>query len=208
MTQSPYTRSQIKSDELAKNAQGNSLYSALNHLLQETSALDARIQTQVGVVTHSYDPDRASLNKECSTFLKEFKKLAQFAFQLKPLLEQKIEELKDKGPAILPQPVPASSIQTIVMLHLVSEQSMGKRMEEISEVKRRQKDILNQLEGGYTTICARFDEIVSRLNLLTYMRDCLESDGLLPANIMYNVALPQVVSSPFAMPANLSSNPS
>ncbi len=155
------------------------------------------MQSQVTAVTHASDPDQITLQKECSTFLKEFKKLFEQANQLKKPLEQKIDELKQKGPSRLPAPVPAMSLQTIMMLHLVSEQSMGKRLEELSEIKRRQKDILNQLESGLKNARERFEELVIRLNLLAYMRDCLERDGLLPANIMYNMHLPQIVSSPF-----------
>ena len=191
-------RAPVKSSAIApQNVKQDPLLHNLSQLLHDVSTLTTKIATQVGEVTHASDPNSYILNKECTSFLAEFKRLASIAYELKEPLEQRIIALKQKGPISFPEPIPATSLQTIVILHLVSEQSMAKRHEELSEIRRRQKDLLSHLEVGLKSVHESFDDMSVRLNLLAYMRDCLEKDGVLPANIMYNSHLPQTVSSPF-----------
>ncbi|MDB6081576.1 MAG: hypothetical protein JWO53_848 [Chlamydiia bacterium] len=168
-------------------------------LLQEVSLLAQRVAAQVNLTVHATEPNFATLHKESTNFVIEFKKLSDVAIQLKAPLEQKIEALKYKGPSHYAEPILASSLQTVMILHLSSEQSMGKRLEEIQAIERRSKDILQQLETGIKALREYFDDIASRLNLLCYMRDCLKKDGSLPGNIMYNSKIPQTVSSPFGV---------
>lgn len=183
----------------ARLARRDTLLLAFGQLLQETNSLWTRVGSQVGIATHSQVPDGLTLNKECTFCLAEFRRLSEGIRKLRSPIEQRIFELKQRGPGCLPAPVPASSLQTIVILHMVSNQAMGKRLDEINEVDKRRKDLLQQFEAGFKACQERFEEMAARLNLLIYMRDCVDQDGALPCNIMYATNIPQVVLSPFAL---------
>ena len=171
----------------------------LAELLHHLGGLSTRVSQQIAGITHAQNPESAILQHEYRQFLAEFRKLSEIAKAQRKPLEEKISSLKQKGPVCFSEPILASSLQSVVVLHMVSEQSMARRLEELAEIRKRQKDLLSQLEVGMKALRERFDDLAARMNLFLYMCDCLEKEGTLPGNIMYNAKLPQVVSSPFGV---------
>ena len=169
----------------------------LTELLQQMHGLFLRLHAQVTAITHAATPDLFILNKECDVFLKEFRVIYMIAMELKAPLEVKIQQMKERGLSQLKGAVSASSLQTVMVLHLVGEQVMGKRLEELNEIEGKRREILKQLEMGVKAMKERFEEMAARLNLLCFMRECLQREGVLPGNVMYNAKIPQVVTSPF-----------
>lgn len=185
----------------ARTATRGTLVHVLVQILQEANSLASRITDRLNAVTHAQEPDWITLDKECNLLVTEFKRLAEATFGIKGTLEKKILELKEsgKGPIHLAAPIPASSLQTVMMLHLVGEQHMNRRLEELGLIEKRRKDALKQLEDGQKMCKERFDEMANRLNLICYMRDCLKRDGVLPCNVMYMTHVPQMIASPFSI---------
>lgn len=186
------------SNTTSRNVRQNDFFQQLQQLFQDTNTLWSRIVAEVNRAAHSEDADLVILVKECDTCLREFKKLSDLTIALKAPVEQKISVLKLKSLSGVSSPIEAHSIQTIMTLHLVGNQNMAKRLEELQDIEHKRKDTLNKLESWLKMSSERFNDIVLRLNLLCYMRDCLKNDGFLPCNVMYSTNIPQIVCSPFA----------
>lgn len=189
-----------KSSVLAERAQkGDPLRNAMGQLLQEVTGLGQKIAAQITATTHAVEPNALIIKKETDDFVREYKRLFTTASTLRPHLEAKLNELQSKGSVAFAEPIPATSLQTIVMLHLASEMPMAKRMDELNTIDKYRKEALQQVQTGLKALRERFDEVVSRLNLFCYMSECLQKEGVLPGNVMYNSRIPQVISSPFGV---------
>jgi hypothetical protein len=173
------------------------LLSDLGLLLQQVGDLANRIAGQISAITHAETQNPLACARETELFLGEYRQLSQRALMLRTPIEARLKVLGAKSTACSSEPIPATALQNVVMLHLVSEQTMGRRLEELREVEKRQKEYIAQLESGLRTVSGHFEELAKRLNLLCYMRSCLEHEGVLPASIMYISSIPQHVSSPF-----------
>src|SRR5581483_5363246 len=89
----------MHSGDLAqRQAQSVSLLQALHSLVQEVAALLNRIATQVNTVTHAEQPDIPLIEKECALYLAEFQKISTIIIRLKSPIDEKINELKERGP--------------------------------------------------------------------------------------------------------------
>lgn len=168
-------------------------------LLQDVTGLGQKIMTQITAITHAVEPNALIVKKEVDDFIRDFKRLFTIATELRPSLEAKLDELQSKGATTFAEPIPATSLQTIMMLHLASEMPMAKRMDELNTIDKYRKDALQQIQTGLKALRERFEEVVSRLNLFCYMSECLQREGILPGNIMYNSKIPQLISSPFGV---------
>ncbi|HXF28956.1 MAG TPA: hypothetical protein VN457_03835, partial [Chlamydiales bacterium] len=175
------------------------LFQKLAELVQGVTNLATQVTAQINAITHSGAPDTVVIGKECDNYLQHFKKLSEVAIQLKAPVEEKLFLLSAKGPGRLAEPVPATRLQSVMVLHFTGELSMAKRLEELRHIEARTKESRTQLEMGLKTAKERFEEATTRLNLLLYMKECLEKEGTLPGNIMYNSKFPQVVASPFGL---------
>ncbi len=186
---------------MRKNANVDSrhiLHHQLTQHLQQAGELYKRILSQLSAITHAEVPNWIVLHHECELFCREYHALANHALQLKQLVEEKIQTLKIAASSDCSEPILAAVLQHIMILHLVSDQAMGNRVDELKDNERRGRDAVKQLEQAYNSCRQRYDEIVCKLNLLCYIRDCLQREGILPGNVMYVTHLPHVVCSPFS----------
>jgi len=173
------------------------LLSNLGILLQQVADLANRVAGQISSITHAEIQNPIACARDTELFLGEYRALAERALILKAPVESRLKILGAKSTSCSSEPIPATALQNIVMLHLVSEQTMGRRLEELREVEKRQKEYIAQLENGLRSVSGHFEELAKRLNLLCFMRSCLEREGVLPASIMYISSIPQHVTSPF-----------
>lgn|GEM_PF-6993850 len=190
---------QAKSFVAPKKNQYETLLFSLNQLLVAVSDLGGKIASIMQATIQAETPDSFMVGREKENLVGDFKRLSEMAVGLKVTLDHKIRDLKSNGgPSSCRGPILASSLQTVMLLHLSSELTMGKRLEELNAQEKKKKEILCQFENGLKITEANFGEVAHRLNLLCYMQSCLEKEGILPANIMYLSSVPQTVISPFA----------
>jgi len=175
------------------------LFQQLSELIREMERLFKRVEEEVNRVTHTNEPNEALLARECALFTRDFQRFAQVIIMLRDSIEKRLMDLQAKSSCKFKEPVLASRFQTIMVLHMVGELGMNKRLEELRSIESRTKETRVQYEQQWTAIKERFEETAHRLNLLLYMRDCLAREGVLPANIMYSPTFPQVLQSPFGM---------
>jgi hypothetical protein len=180
------------------------LFGELMNSLRSVADLAGRIASHITAQIHAPQPDSAALFKECEEDLVSFRQLSSKALFLKATIDDRLREIALKGENKVGSSIPATQLQTVMMLHLVSEQTMGRRLEELRDIERRHKETIAKLENGLKMLYEHFEELANRLNLLCHMRRCLEEDGVLPANIMYQQEIPKVVSSPFSISRTIS----
>lgn len=175
------------------------LYNQLSELVREVERLRMRVDEEVQRTTHQSEPNSILLAKECATLLRDFQRYSHAVSSLKDSIEKKLNELQEKPTLKFDEPVLAAKFQTVMVLHMVGELGMNKRLEELRAIEARKREMRVQYEQSWSAIKAHFDETVQRLNLLLYMKECLLRDGVLPGNIHYSSQFPHIVQSPFGM---------
>lgn len=193
-------RANLKSSDLIQRSHKKDLLGqGLQELVRSLHSLRHRVLTQIDTVTRAEADaiDDIGLFRECDLCLKEFHYLAEAAAKIVSPIQQRIENFYKKTRFVKQDPFYAHSWSPVQLLHLLNEQAMGKRQQEIQEIEKKKKDMIKQLEVEVSACCQGFEEVVRPLNLLCYMRDCLQNDHALPASLMYHTDIKETVRSPF-----------
>ena len=191
-------RAVIKSSDLVPRAPSKDLLAqGLIEVIRAGVQLLQRINTQISSATHAEVVDDIALFRECELCLKEYVYIANAALKIVRPVESKIQLFYKKQGFLQDHSFPAHSWSPVILLNLLREQAIGKRQQEIQEIEKRKKDIIQKLEADVTACKNCFTEMVPRMNLLCYMRDCYKHDHALPATVMYQTNIKKTVRSPF-----------
>ncbi len=190
-------RAVIKSSDLVQRApKKDVLLHALAELIHALTILYGRVEACIAETTHAEAVDEEALLRDCAAYLKEYHYLAHVAEKVADPVMQKIDHFYEKKGFVKQDPFEAYSWSPVQLLHLLREQAMGRRQQEIQEIEKRKKDVITQYEQGLKACEEKFHEVVPQLNLLCYMRDYLKKEHALPANVMYHTKIPMTVHAP------------
>lgn len=190
-------RAAIKSSAIISKQKKDLLTQALGEVLQALGSLIVRIENQISLVTHSETVDETNLFRELAQYLKEYRIIADAMLKLASPIEHKVNSYFIKTGFQKQGPIPASSLQPVMLLHLLREQAMGRRQQEMLDIEKRKRDSVVQVEAGWSMALEQLLAVSEKLNFLCYMTDFLKKEHAIPANIMYHTNIPETVSFPF-----------
>jgi hypothetical protein len=171
------------------------MLSQLSELSKQLETLLFRIQKEVERLLRSSEIGAQELTQECAFITKEFQRFSRIALQIKEPAEHKCAEMRAKPNLRFVEPIQARRFETVMMLHLVSEQGMNKRQEELKAREEKKKQSLELYERTLVLLQEKFDETVERLNLLLYMCEWVQEEGVIPQTIMY-MTIPENIKAP------------
>lgn len=172
---------------------------SLSKILHGLFDLGNKIGGVISALTRADAPNLMSVSKDVETFHLCWGQFCDEARRVHPQLVGQLQQLQTKNTTVYMEPIPAKSLLQIIILHLTSEQPIHRRLEHILEMERQKKEFTQYLESGLKTLYENFQEVATRLNLLLFMKNSLEKDGVLPANVMYAHRIPQIMQSPFGV---------
>lgn len=134
-------RAAIKSSAIISKQKKDLLTQALGEVLQALGSLIVRIENQISLVTHSETVDETNLFRELAQYLKEYRIIADAMLKLASPIEHKVNSYFIKTGFQKQGPIPASSLQPVMLLHLLREQAMGRRQQEMLDIEKEKETV-------------------------------------------------------------------
>lgn len=176
---------------------GELLLNDLATLTKGIQDFSLHVTNLISTLLREQKGEKDFLQREGEHYLSHYSHLCHVTLLFQKKVGEEMQQKSGSIPITSNEPVEARSISLIRLLHLTSELTIRHRLEEIRLLQHKDMTWKPKLESGLQGLPRLFDELVARLNLFFYMVQCIEKEGVLPANIMYTRDIPQTVTSPF-----------